>query len=161
MYEIFLFSGGVYRFDELKEAVEDVGGLVLKKDLFHISRGSSFLADEVHVMLIIPLDEEETIKSLVDDIKGHLEKIDVEELKKKDILTYISICDALTKSGEWLTLDEIKDIIECPCPAQLCNNQDRELCIHDQIDESIEKFCDTDILKSRKKKRTEYSLKEV
>ena len=27
MYEIFLFSGGVYRFDELKEAVEDVGGI--------------------------------------------------------------------------------------------------------------------------------------
>ncbi len=31
MYEIFLFSGGVYRFDELKEAVEDVGGWYLKR----------------------------------------------------------------------------------------------------------------------------------
>ncbi len=159
MYEIFLFSGGVYRFDELKELVEDVGGLVLKKDLFHLSRGSSFLSSEVEVMLIIPVDDEDNIKALSDEIKGHLEKIDVEDLKKKDVLTYISICDALAKSGEWLTLDEIKDLIGCPCPVQLCNDQ--ETCVHDEMDESIEKFCVNDILKSRKKKKTEYTIKEV
>ncbi len=161
MYEIFLFSGGVYRFEELKEAVEDVGGLVLKKDIFHKSRGSSFLANEVEVMLIIPLEDEENIRSLSNEIKGHLEKLDLEELKKRDILTYLSVSDALAKSGKWLTLDEIKSKIECPCPAQLCNNQELEVCVHDQMDESIEKFCESDILKSRKKKRTEYNLKEV
>lgn len=161
MYEIFLFSGGVYRFDELKELVEDIGGLVLKKNLFHLSRGSSFLSSEVEVMLIIPVDDEDNIKALSDEIKGHLERIDVEDLKKKDIMTYISICDALAKSGEWLTLDEIKDLIECPCPVQLCKDQDQEVCVHDQMDKSIEKFCVNDILKSRKKKKTEYTIKEV
>ena len=85
MYEIFLFHGGVYRFDELKEAVEDMGGMVLKENLFHISRGTSYLADEVQVMLIIPLDDAKIIKTLSNEIKGHLEKFDTEDLKKKDI----------------------------------------------------------------------------
>lgn len=160
MYEIFLFSGGVYRFDELKEAVEDVGGVVFKKNLFQISRGTSFLAEEVQVMFIIPEEEENHIKSLSKEIKGHLKKLDVEDLKKKDILTYISVCDALIKSGKWMSRDEIKDKIECPCPAQLCENQDPDTCIHDDLDESLKKFSKKNVLKSRKKDITQYYLKE-
>lgn len=158
MLEIFLFNGGVYRFDELKE---DVGGVVFKKNLFHIGRGSSFLSEEVQVMLIIPEEEEKTIKSFSKKIKGHLEKLDMEELKKKDLFTYITVCDALIKSGKWMSLDEIKDKLECPCPAQLCESQELEVCIHDQLDESLEKFCKKNVLKSRKKDTTEYYLKEA
>lgn len=159
MYDIFLFCGGVYRFDELKEAVEDMGGLVLKEDLFHIRRGVSFLANEVEAILIIPVEDEDIIKSLSKEIKGHLKKLDLEESKKEDVLTYISIYDTLTKSRRWMTLDEIKNSIECPCPSQLCKNQDREICVLDQIDESIEKFCDDAILKSRKNDKPKYNLK--
>jgi hypothetical protein len=160
MYEIFLFSGGVYRFDELKEAVEDVGGVVFKKNLFQISRGSSFLAEEVQVMFIIPEEEEDHIKSLSEEIKGHLEKLDVEDLKKKDLLTYIAVCDALIKSGEWMSRDEIEEGIECPCPAQLCESQELDACIYDELDESLERFCKKNVLKSRKKNITQYYLKE-
>jgi hypothetical protein len=168
MYEIFLFNGGVYRFDEFKEAVEDVGGMVLKKNLFHKSRGTSFLSDEVQVILIISLEDEKVIKSLVDEIKGHLEKLEVKDLKKENILTYVSICDALTKSGKWMTFDELKDVIECPCPSQLCNEQDLEKndeyveeCIQDHLDESLQKFCDKKILISRKQNgKKEYNIPE-
>lgn len=160
MYEIFLFHGGVYRFDELKEAVEDMGGMVLKENLFHISRGTSYLADEVQVMLIIPLDDAKIIKTLSNEIKGHLEKFDTEDLKKKDILTYMAIYDVLIKSGKWMTLDEMKDTIECPCTAQICENQGIEVCIHDQIEKSINKFCRKGMLKNRGKDKLEYNLKE-
>lgn len=158
MYEIFFYSGGIYRFDEFKEAVEDVGGLVFKKNLLHISRGSSFLAKEVQVMLIIPKEEEDTIKSHAKEFKGHLEKLDVEELKKNEIFTYIAICDALIKSGKWMSRDELKEEIECPCPAELCNQHDLEACIHDQLDESLEKFCKENMLQSRKSGVIEYYI---
>lgn len=159
MYDIFLFSGGVYRFNELKETVEDIGGLVLKEDHFHISRGDSFLAEEVHVMLIVPLQDEKIIQSLSDDIKGHLEKLEVEDLKLKDILSYITIYDALIRSHSWSTLDEIKTFIECPCPANLCYDKEIEVCINDKLDESLHKFCKKNLLKSRKRNdETEYIL---
>jgi len=168
MYEIFLFSGGVYRFDEFKEAVEDAGGMVLKKNLFHKSRGTSFLSDEVQVMIIIPLEDENVIKSFSDEIKGQIEKLDVEDLNNKDILAYLSICDALVKSRRWMTLDELKDVVDCPCPGQLCNeqdleenNKDLEECIQDHMDESLQKFCDKNILKSRKQHgKKEYHIPE-
>lgn len=159
MYEIFLFSGGVYRFDELKEAVEDVGGVVFKKNLFHIGRGNYFMADEVQVMFILPEEEENTIKSFAEKLKGHLEKLEVEDIKRMDLLTYVSVCDALIKSGKWMSRDEIKDRLECPCPAQLCEGHELDICIHDQLDESLEKFCKKNVLKSKKKNITKYYLK--
>ncbi|HOI71203.1 MAG TPA: methyl-coenzyme M reductase family protein [Methanobacterium sp.] len=160
MYEIFLFSGGVYRFDELKEAVEDVGGVVFKKNLFHVGRGTYFMADEVQAMFIIPEEEEDTIKSFAEKLKGRLEKLDVEDIKRMDLLTYVSVCDALIKSGKWMSRDEIKDRIECPCPAQLCEIQEMDFCIHDQLDESLGKFCKKNVLKSKKKIITQYYLIE-
>lgn len=168
MYEIFFFSGGVYRFDEFKEAVEDVGGMVLKKNLFHKSRGTSFLSHEVQVMIIIPSEEEKVIKSLADEIKGNLEKLDQEDIKNKDIISYLAICDALVKSGRWMTLDELKEEVECPCPGQLCNepgqeehNPDLEECIQEHLDEAVQKFCNKEILISRKQNgKKEYSIPE-
>ena len=157
MYEIFLFTGGVYRFDELKETVEDHGGLVLKEDLFHIRRGVSFLANEVEAIIIIPAEDGDIIRSFSKEIKGHLEKLDLDEFKKKDVLTYISVWDALIKSGDWMTSEEIEDMMECPCPAQLCE-QEGKICILDEIDEALENFCKDGILRSRRRKKTEYKL---
>lgn len=161
MYKLFLFTGGVYKFDEFKEAVEDVGGMVLKKDLFHKRRGSYFVAEEVQVTVIIPSEDEKGIKSLVDEIKGHLEELYLENLDKKDMLTYLSIYDALNKSRGWMTSEDLKDVMECPCPAQLCNGEELEECIQEQIKESLEKFSDEDMLLTRKKKENrEYKLQE-
>ena len=71
MYEIILFSGGVYKYDELTEAVEDLGGLILRKDNFHISRGESYLSEEIEVMLIIPEEDKPTIESSFKGYKRH------------------------------------------------------------------------------------------
>jgi hypothetical protein len=159
MYEIFLFSGGVYRFDELEEAVEDLGGLVLKKDHFLISRGSSFLGEEIQVLLIVPEQDEKIIESLSDGLKGRLDELELEEPKKIDLLTYISVCDALIRSGSWLTAAEIETLIECPCPAQLCELRGIEACVFDELDETLNKLCAQNILKSREKNdRIEYRL---
>ncbi len=57
MYEIIHFRGGLYKFDELSEYVEDVGGLVFNRDHFEIIRGTSYLSTEVHVILMIPKNE--------------------------------------------------------------------------------------------------------
>lgn len=161
MYEIYLFRGGVYRFDELKEAVEDLGGLVLKKDYFHISRGVSFLAEEVEVMLMVPLQDETIIKSLSSDIKGRLDKLEFEDINISDILGYISVCDALIRSGTWMTIDEIRNYLECPCAGQLCSEQEIEICVLDNLEETLSKFCQEKILKSRKRNgEDEYSLNE-
>lgn len=162
MYEIFLFSGGVYRFDEFKEAVEDIGGMVLKKDLFHLSRGSSYLSDEVHVTIIIPLEDENLIRSLVDEIKGHLEKLNMEDIQKKDLLVYLSLCDILVKRNRWMSLDEIKDDLECPCPAQLCHGHESDTCTLDEIDESISKFTAKEILLTRDEQgKKKYKIQET
>lgn len=159
MYEIFLYSGGVYRFEEFKEAVEDVGGLVLKKDHFHISRGASFLAEEVHVMIIIPLEDENIIRSLSDELKGHLSRLELDETQLRDILTYVSVCDALIISRSGMTLDEIETFLECNCPAEICYSHELEVCIHDDLEESLNKFCQKKIFKSRKRNGdTEYYL---
>jgi len=68
--------------------------------------------------------------------------------------------DALIKSGEWMSRDEIEEGIECPCPAQLCESQELDACIYDELDESLERFCKKNVLKSRKKNITQYYLKE-
>lgn len=161
MFEIFLYNGGIYRFDELKEAVEDLGGMMFKRNILQISRGSSFLSEEVQVMIIIPEEDEEAIRTMTHELKGHLEKLDVDEKKKKEIFTYISVCDALNKSGKWMSRDEIEEEIECPCPAKLCNHLDVHACVHEFIDEILVKYCKNEVLTSRKKDVIEYYLSEV
>ena len=162
MYEIVIFNGGVYRFDELVETVEDIGGLVLKKDHFHKSRGTEFIGEEIHVMLIIPEKDKNIIKSLSKDIKGHINKLELENSLKNNILTCLSIYDALSQTGSWTTLEDIEDLVECPCPANLCQNRDAEStesCVHDELSETLDKLCSAGIAESREKnKMVEYRL---
>ncbi len=161
MYEIFLYSGGIYRFNELEETVEDLGGVVFRRNLLKISRGHSFLAEEVQVMIVIPQEDEETVRALARELKGRLEKLDVEDAKKKELFTYISVCDALAKSGKWMSVEELKDEIECPCPAKLCDHMDMEECVHEHLEELLENYCKNNALIARKKDVIEYYLSEV
>lgn len=159
MYNIFHFSGGVYRFDELKEVVEDLGGFVLAKDHFFISRGSSFLAEEIQVIIIVPEEDEKIVESLSDELKGRLDKLEMEDLKRIDLLTYISVSDVLNRSKKWLTSDDIETSIECPCPAQLCKTFELDICMLDELDERLNNLCAQNILKSREKNgKIEYQL---
>lgn len=160
MYEIYLFNGGVYKFDELKETVEDIGGLVLRKDHFHISRGASYLAEEIQVMLVLPEQDEKIIKSFSHEIKGTLDQLELEDLKRINILTYLSIYDALNIAGSRITLEEIENLIECPCPAQLCNLETKT-CVLDELEKALNDLCQQNMVESQDKNgRIEYRLQD-
>jgi hypothetical protein len=149
MYKILLFSGGVYRFKDMVETVEDVGGLVLRKDQFEISRGSSYLSDEIQVMLIVPETEKEIVESLCSDIKGQIEEPDVDEPDKHILLTYIPIYNALSRANSRITLEKIYDLIECPCLSLFCENSQDESCVIDELEETLNKLCEQGIAEKK------------
>jgi hypothetical protein len=135
MYEILLFSGGLYKFELLTEHVEDIGGLIIQEDRLHISRGSSFLTEEIRVMLIVPPNEVSSIKSLADDIKGEIEELELEETLKNNIIYSFKIHDIICKNNDWLNKESIIKFMEY--------NEENELM---GIDD--DKDMKTDILKN-------------
>lgn len=149
MYKILLFSGGVYRFTDVVETVEDMGGLILRKDHFQISRGSSYLSDEIQVMLIVPGKDEKIVESISNDIMGRIEELDVDKHDKQTILSYISIYNALNQASSWLEIEEIEDLIECPCLSSLCENSDDQSCVINELEETLDKLCEQEILLKR------------
>jgi len=46
------FRGGAYRFHELAEYLEDAGGMIIQENRLHIIRGSSFIREELHVLMM-------------------------------------------------------------------------------------------------------------
>ncbi|WBF06845.1 hypothetical protein ISG35_02760 [Methanothermobacter thermautotrophicus] len=42
MYSIIVFCGGYYRFDESREFIEDIGGLMISRDALNIRKGIFF-----------------------------------------------------------------------------------------------------------------------
>jgi len=61
MYSIIVFSGGYYRFDEFREYIEDIGGLVIRRDSLTIRRGIFFLRNELRALCVVPEDEVENV----------------------------------------------------------------------------------------------------
>lgn len=112
MYKIVLFSGGLYQFDLLVEHVEDVGGLLVQENHLHISRGSSFLSEEIRVLIIIPSNEISQIKSLAEDIKGEIEEIEIEKPLKDKLLSVLELYDAMCRTGDWLNLSTLEELTE-------------------------------------------------
>ena len=137
MYEIFYFRGGVYKFDELVEYIEDVGGMVLRKDCFELIRGDSYLSTEVHVLLVVPEEEVENIKSLIEEIKGVSDEVKATEEQKKILLGYLSIYDSINRMDTWTEEENIKNSITCPCYALLCNQLENGEC---QLDAKLEQI---------------------
>lgn len=161
MYKILIFHGGVYRFNELVEMVEDLGGMVLKKEYFQITRGASFLSEEVHATLIVPEEDEKSVKSLCKDIKGTISESGIENPDKNIILAFIPIYNALSLVGTWVKAEDIQDMIECPCGAMLCRDPGIKSCVLDELDETLDKLCSQGIVKSREVEGcTEYCLSD-
>ncbi len=160
MYEIILFSGGVYKYDELVEIVEDLGGLILRKDNFHISRGESYLSEEIEVMLIILEEDKPTIESVSKDIEGTIDKLNLEQSERNNILTYLSIYNVLSQTNCWMTIKEIENSIQCPCPAQICHENRIYNCVIDELNENLNKLCSQKLIESRKNNnKIEFHLK--
>lgn len=161
MYEVFFFRGGVYKFDELVEYIEDVGGMVLSQDCFEIIRGDSYLATEVHVLLVVPEEEVESTKSLINEIKGMVDEVEVTEKQKKLLLSYLSIYDALNRSEVWTEKRRLKDILICPCYALLCNQAGDDECQLDaELEHILVEMCGNDVIERKiSDGKSEYRLK--
>ncbi|MGC9516271.1 MAG: methyl-coenzyme M reductase family protein [Methanomicrobiales archaeon] len=135
MYEIVIFKGGVYKFDEFKELVEDLGGLVLKKDHLEISRGIYFLSEEITVPLILPVNEIVNVSKLAHEIKGMIFETDIESEKKAELISYLTIYDILSKSNKWMGKKDLEKYLKCPCIIN-CHNSS-EFCAKDNLDEIL------------------------
>jgi len=88
MYELLHFNGGVYKFDDFKEFIEDIGGLIIEMESFKISRGMYFLSEEMNVLIIVPKEEKENVNSFAVKIKGRIESVLMEnkEIEKAIII---------------------------------------------------------------------------
>ena len=66
MYKVMMFTGGVYKFTELKEIVEDIGGFVLQ---------SMVMQTETMMHLAFPEEEERRIRAKAKELGGKLKDL--------------------------------------------------------------------------------------
>ncbi len=112
MYKILLFSGGLYKYDLLVEYVDDVGGLIIQKDSLQISRDTSFLREEIKVILIIPTNEISSVKSLVKEIKGEIEELKLEEAIHGKLINSLKVYNILCKSNSGLNKESLQKLMK-------------------------------------------------
>ncbi len=148
MYAIVLFCGGVYRFNELAEFIEDVGGIILREEHFHINRGDYFLAEEVRVILILPENEIESLKSVANDIKGTIENINIDNSQKRLMHSYVPIYNILCVIGDWVSKENFVNVVECPCSANICPELDEIICIN-ELEKIMDDMCTMEIAEYR------------
>lgn len=159
MYSILVYNGGVYRFDELVEFVEDSGGMVLRRDDFHVSRGAYFIAQEVHVVIIAPEEVIPDLEIMVHELKGDIELIDVEYEDKINMVSLLPVYNILSSQGKWTKIQAIEDYLECPCVDGVCQEFEKTPCIED-LKKTLEAMTRMEIAESREKDdELEYRLK--
>ncbi len=66
MYKIMMFTGGVYKFNELKELVEDIGGFILQEMVMQV---------ETMLHLAFPVEEERVIRDKVKEVGGKIKEL--------------------------------------------------------------------------------------
>jgi putative methanogenesis marker protein 7 len=66
MYKIMMFEGGVYKFNELKELIEDIGGFILQE---------SVMQTETMMHMAFPEEEERTIRDKIKELGGKFKKL--------------------------------------------------------------------------------------
>lgn len=150
MYQVLHFRGGMYKFNELSEFVDDVGGLLLSKDQFEIIRGDSYLSTEVHVLIMVPEGEMKSLLTLISEIKGMSENVDINEGQRINLFAYLSIFDVLNKNDSWIEKEELKSMMVCPCYAILCKNIGDNTCLlNDKFEEVLEEMMANGIIESQ------------
>lgn len=160
MYTILGFSGGVYRFEEVEELVDDVGGLLLKRDEFNITRGAYFISQEIHVIVVIPEETRKDLEALVRDVKGDIEVLEVEEKYESAIISLIPVYNALSRSGTWVDANTIEDMMECPCLNSICKQFDADSCGVDTV-KSLENLCRMELAEERENsRRKQYRIRK-
>ncbi len=66
MYKIMMFEGGVYKFNELKELIGDIGGFILQE---------SVMQTETMLHMAFPEEEERTIRLKIKDLGGKFKEL--------------------------------------------------------------------------------------
>ncbi|NYB52581.1 MAG: methyl CoM reductase subunit C [Methanobacteriaceae archaeon] len=151
MYNILLFSGGVYKFELLAEYIEDVGGLLVQEDRLHISRGSYFLSEEMRVILIVPQSEISSVKSFAYDIKGNIEELKLEKNLESKLKNSLIIYNILSKKENWMGITEILDQIQKDTQGNYYNELESDIkdSEHD-LEKCLELMLSLKLIKKRK-----------
>ncbi|MHC1611242.1 MAG: methyl-coenzyme M reductase family protein [Candidatus Methanospirareceae archaeon] len=68
MYKIMMFEGGVYKFNELKELIEDIGGFILQE---------SVMQTETMLHLAFPEEEERLIRGKIKELGGKFKELPI------------------------------------------------------------------------------------
>jgi hypothetical protein len=152
------YSSGVYRFNEMVEFVEDIGGIVLTRDEFHISRGAYFISQEVHVILVIPQDVLDDVKIFAKELQGDIEYLEVDKEQKINVLSIIPIYNLLSHEGSWMDIKMMKDTVDCPCITEVCKEFE-ETCLVD-LEKTLDAMKRMEIIETRDSSGViEYKLK--
>ena len=161
MYKILVYKGGVYRFNEVLECVEDIGGIVLKKDGFNISRGSYFISQEKVITIITPGEALYEFKQVSKELKGDIEEIDIDNDIKVAIMPLSPVYNILSKVGTWMNINYLKEEIKCPCIDSVCNGFNEIFCL-ENIEETLINMCKMEIAEKRTvSNMDEYRLKRL
>jgi len=152
MYQITIYSGGLYKFNEFQEFIEDLGGLVLKRDKLHLSRGEYFLAEEVYALTIIPVEEMPNVDLMAKNLKGSLNIPEIDKLNKIKIVSCLELHKLLSRSGDGLIKEAIENMIKCPCSSKICL-EDHDDCILNNLDEIIEGMVQMEMIQKKKGKK--------
>lgn len=159
MYKILGYSSGIYRFNELVEFVEDIGGIVLKRDEFHITRGSYFISQEVHVISVIPEQVFDDLKIFAKELKGDIEELEVEKEQKIDVLSILPVYNILSYEKYWMDLQTLESKMECPCITAICK-ESKDSCILN-LEKTLDAMLRMGIVENRIKTGVkEYKLKD-
>lgn len=158
MYEILIFQGGIYKFNYFKEFIEDLGGLVLKKDHLEITRGIYFLSEEITVPLLLPVEEIGNVKEIAKELKGNLSKTKIDILKKSELVSYLNVYDILSKSDHWMEKRELEERLKCPCIVNCEKSSD--FCVKDHLDKILNDMDTIELIEVREKNfKDEYRLR--
>ena len=147
MYKILGYSGGVYRFNEIIEFVEDNGGIILKRDVFEISRGAYFISQEVHVIIVIPEEALNDLKIIVEELKGDIEYLELEDEQKIAVISLLPVYNVLSCSGRWVDMKTLENMIQCPCLGDVCNELKGVTCI--KLEKTLNAMCRMGIAEKR------------
>lgn len=148
MYKILVYSGGLYKFDEFIEFIDDLGGLVLKSDKLQLSRGEYYLSEEIHALTVIPAEERQNTEIMAQNLKGSINIPDIEKENEIKILSCLTLHDILSKSGKGLNKEQIINEVRCPCKSKICNENEED-CLLNYLDELLDAMIQMEMIKKQ------------
>lgn len=98
---------------------------------------------------MIPENEIESLESIISEIKGLVDHIEITDEQRVHIYLYLSVYDALAKKP-WCEKEILKKIMVCPCNSRLCKISGDSKCILlDKLDDILEDMRQNEIIELR------------